>query len=215
VYVSEGLRPSVTSLLKSIASSQSSHLVHSFEDKTYNRTSYYFLGGNLQESVLALADTAFKSIDFTQHQGTHPTLGTVDHISFVPLENSTISDATLVAKSFCQSFIDSFQVPIYSYGELSSTKKKLKNLRKELGYFDQSQIQSSVPSVSSVPVPDYVTSSSPSSIHQNIRHGLTCVGVVPFVLNFNIRFRSIDPRSKVTQITQHLRSSNVRKKKTN
>lgn len=201
VYVSEGLRPAVTSLLKTAATSQSSILVHSFEDKTYNRTSYYFLGGSIQESVLSFARTAFQSIDFTQHQGTHPTLGTVDHISFVPLENATMLDATNVAQSFCQSFVESFQVPIYTYGELSPTKLKLKDLRKQLGYFGVSSTQST----SSPPVADFVP-----SITNTINHGITCVGVVPFVLNFNIRFRSIDPRQKVTQITQHVRSTYVR-----
>lgn len=188
-------------MLKSVANSQSSRLVHSFEDAVYNRTSYYFLGGNLQESVLNLADAAFRSIDFTTHQGTHPTLGTVDHISFVPLENATISEATQTANAFCRSFMESFQVPMYSYGDLSPHKTRLRDLRKELGYFEgQTQAVSST----NILTPTYAPTT------RDATKGIACVGVVPFVLNFNIRFRVSDPRQKVTQITQFLRSTHVR-----
>lgn len=34
-------------------------------------------------------------------------------------------------------------------------------------------------------------------------------GAVPFVLNFNLRFRSTDPRSSVIKVTSHLRTPEV------
>jgi hypothetical protein len=69
-----------------------------------------------------------------------------------------------------------------------------------LGYFDGS---SSVKLNSDSLEPDFPFGAySPSK-------GITCVGVVPFIINYNIRFRPQDKREKIIQITKSIRSEYV------
>ena len=39
--------------------------------------------------------------------------------------------------------------------------------------------------------------------------GIACIGVVPLVVNFNMRFRPQDPKEKVALITQAVRERNL------
>lgn len=193
VYVSSS--SSADALMK-IAKSQLSKLVHSFSDATYNRTSYFFMdkieNGNLKNSVLNFCSAAYKTIDFSKHQGTHPTLGTCDHLCFSPLGNTSIENAKLIAADIAIEYQNQFNVPVYKYGAISENNARLRDIRKSLGYF-----------TSNNPLKD------DTSINCDKTKGVTCMGVVPFVLNFNIQFSATSLREKVTQVTAYLRCPEV------
>lgn len=193
VYVSSS---SAAEFLKKVANGQLSKLVHSFSDVTYNRTSYFFMDKiencNLKSSLLNFCSAAFETIDLSTHQGTHPTLGTCDHVCFSPLGSTNIENVKLIAADIATEFQNQFNVPVFKYGAISENNARLRDIRKSLHYF-----------TSTHPVNDGLIKDCDKS------KGVTCMGVVPFVLNLNIQFSPTTTKEKVSKVTAHLRCSEV------
>lgn len=205
VYISEASRFSISNAIKKIALNQSSCLVHLFEDKIYNRSSYYFMGGDMKLTVKNLSDFAYNNIDFHLHHGNHPTLGTIDHISFTTLDSKLISIEKVAefAKEFSIEYSDYHKIPVFAYGLASSflPPRSLKDIRKSLNYFNKNTISYST-ALDSFPC-DY------GLLQIDGKKGITCIGAVPFVLNYNMRFRKTDLKEKVMEITKDIRSDKV------
>lgn len=138
-------------------------------------------------------------MDFSNHVGSHPSLGVVDHVSFVPLgEDACPLSATRAARDFSVAINadESAAVPIYYYGLLSDSQRRLQDLRRALGYFDRPATEpSSVgdvtgrrgasPGATAALVPDV----GPMAAFSASR-GVMTLGVVPeLVRNLNVRFR--------------------------
>eukprot|EP01041_Mallomonas_annulata_P005432 gene5432-10896_t len=202
VYVSDGLRGEVIQRLRWTGSNKDNCiLAHYFQDSTYNRTSFYLLGPKNVDVALDLCSEAISSIDFSAHSGTHPTLGVVDHVCFFPLGTATLSDAKNSALSFSSQLSTRHNIPIFLYGEASINKIKLKEIRKSLGYFDNT-FNSQKSLITPIP-PDI----GPNAINDKI--GISCVGAIPFVQNFNMKFANISEKSNVAKITKHIREDAV------
>jgi glutamate formiminotransferase len=224
VYVSEGLRKSVINQLRSTASTEGI-LAHSFVDATYGRTSFYLIEGNLVKRLLGLSREAFAAVDFSKHQGSHPALGTVDHVCFSPIGPETsMNDAKDVAIRFAEQISVEEQVPVYLYGELSAEKARLKEVRRQLGYF--SFPSQSIPSSGAAATLDEAKASFMERLQKHVQEseispsfgsresfsaskGVMCVGVVPYVQNFNMKFRIADPKKAVMQVTKAVRGPTV------
>jgi len=98
-------------------------------DKDHNRL-VVSLGGqpdSLQEAILEAAQIAISSIDLSQHQGSHPRIGAVDVIPFVPLQNITMEECVDLAHKFGQRYYKETGVPVYFY-EQAALKPERKNL---------------------------------------------------------------------------------------
>jgi glutamate formiminotransferase len=137
VYVSEARNIAAIKHLNSISKT---HLLHSFSDTTYNRTSFYFTGSNeeILSPVVEFCTQAFDSIDFSVHNGTHPTLGAIDHISLSPIGDETMQNTVTAARCIAQQLYECKSVPIYYYGALSPTNARLQDIRRSLNYFSSS-----------------------------------------------------------------------------
>jgi hypothetical protein len=147
VYVSEAARTDVISHLRTTAVTNGGKLAHSFADPVYGRTSYFLTGTDLAGRALALCNEAFKLIDYRTTQGTHPALGSVDHVCFQPLgSQTTLADTAKVALDFSARLYDAHRVPVFNYGESSPEKTPLKDIRKQLGYFEKSSISAGLSS---------------------------------------------------------------------
>ena len=158
-----------------------------------------------------------KLLDFSQHRGTHPTLGVIDNIVFSPLGSETMDTAkgqslrtslhfpssyntyiTGMALSFASRLNKSHEVPVYLYGFASPSSMMLKDIRKKLGYFNKAEHDSSFQA-------DMGTTSTAVSF----KTGLSCVGAVPMVINLNMRFRPEDKRAIISQVTKSIREPGV------
>jgi len=98
---------------------------------------------------------------------------------------------------------------VYKYGAASPQTHRLQYIRKQLGYFSNEHIDptrepSIIATGSDGLIPD-----EGSSFFYNKSKGISCIGAVPLIINFNIRYRVKDPRSKVLQVTQHIRRLDV------
>lgn len=167
-------------------------------------------------------------MDYSKHTGTHPTLGCVDHISFQPIGNTLLADVEPIAQRFCKTIHEDLNIPIFCYGsanmrnknKISLTDKtekieaqQLRVIRKELGYFDSCEGDMPLHSMrlakliasKQVPLtPDYgdLEAFDP-------KKGVMCVGAVPYVQNFNIKYLPIAPKALVSQVTKYVRRDDV------
>jgi glutamate formiminotransferase len=78
-----------------------------------------------------MAQKALERIDMTTHHGSHPRMGAVDVVPFIPVRGLGIPEAVQIAREFGR-FIGSLGVPVYYYEEaaLRPEREKLPDIRK-------------------------------------------------------------------------------------
>ncbi len=97
-------------------------------DKDHNRSVYTWIGK--PQAVLQAAKNitakAVELIDMTNHQGSHPRMGAVDVVPFVPVRNVENEEALEIAHNY-GAWLGSLGVPVYYY-EDAATKPERQNL---------------------------------------------------------------------------------------
>ncbi|MCY0864488.1 MAG: glutamate formimidoyltransferase [Sulfobacillus sp.] len=81
----------------------------------------------LVEALVRVARVAVERIDLRRHQGTHPRIGAVDVIPFVPLSGASLPDAVSVSRRLGERLAAELQLPVFYY-EASALKPERKNL---------------------------------------------------------------------------------------
>ena len=208
IYASESRTELVSQLLTVARSVSGVRQAHHFVDVPYNRTSFYLVSRNaslLCSTALSVCQEAFKFIDYSAHVGTHPTLGSVDHVCFSPLgAGSSVQDeARMLGREFGAALNQQEQVDVYLYGAASPSGARLQNIRRALDYFSPRDRDSrSEHVVSDVLLPSH---KGDDSLGQ--QKGVSCVGVVPLVVNYNIRLTTETSSSKAvaSRMTAQLR----------
>lgn len=178
-------------------------LAHQFVDAVYGRTGFFLIGDNLIDRSLSLCQEAFKLISYDSIQGTHPCLGVVDHVCFSPIGDAELTDTAEIAKTFSERLYSLEKVPVYNYAAASINGLALKDIRRELGYFQQGSMMDNMRQ--SKQPPDF----GDMSLDLNPSKGIMCVGAIKYLQNFNMRFRVNDSKKDVMQITKYVRDSDV------
>jgi len=200
VYVSTSKTSIIEGLKGSLRSFPAVKLAHHFVDAEYNRSSFFLVGRGEYASAaaLSLCRSATSELNYAEHVGTHPTLGSVDHICFSPLGDESLETVGAVARSFAEDLTSSLCIPSYTYGTASPTQRRLSDIRRELGYFGGTD------------------SSSGSSradfgadMTRDSSKGISTIGAVPLIVNFNMRFRTQDARKDVLQVSKAVRNQAV------
>ena len=102
-------------------------------DPDHNRSVLTYLGE--PEAVLkatqAMAKKAFELIDMTQHHGSHPRMGAVDVVPFIPIRGVETKEAVEIARRFAK-FVGEQGVPVYYYEDAATrpARKSLTDIRK-------------------------------------------------------------------------------------
>ena len=100
----------------------------------HNRTVFTYKGN--PEAVLAgtkrLAAKAIELIDMTKHSGSHPRMGAVDVVPFIPVREVSIDEALVIARAFGRFLGDELGVPVYYYEDAATCeeRKSLPKIRK-------------------------------------------------------------------------------------
>lgn len=100
----------------------------------HNRTVFTYKGD--PEAVLAgtkrLAAKAIELIDMTKHSGSHPRMGAVDVVPFIPVREVSIDEALVIARAFGRFLGDELGVPVYYYEDAATCeeRKRLPKIRK-------------------------------------------------------------------------------------
>ena len=167
-------------------------------DKDHNRL-VVSLGGepdSVQESILEAAKVAISTIDLAQHSGSHPRIGAVDVIPFVPLQNITMEECVDLAHRFGQRYYKETGVPVYFYEEaaLRPERKRLEVIRK--GQYEALKKE--------VGNPERHPDVGEPTLHPSA--GATVIGARKFLIAFNVNLGT-DDVNVAREIAQVVRSS--------
>jgi len=167
-------------------------------DKDHNRL-VVSLGGepdSVQEAILEAAKVAISTIDLVQHQGSHPRIGAVDVIPFVPLQNITMEECVDLAHRFGQRYYKETRVPVYFYEEaaLKPERKRLEVIRK--GQYEALKRE--------IVNPERHPDVGEPTLHPSA--GATVIGARKFLIAFNVNLGT-DDVNVAREIAKVVRSS--------
>lgn len=131
VNISEGRNTDLIDKVKAaLLEKEDVKMIDLDSDKDHNRTVFTYVGEprNVLESTKRLAAKAIELIDMTKHEGSHPRMGAVDVVPFVPVRNVEIEEAIEIAKEFGK-FLGDMGIPVYYY-EDAATRPERKSLVK-------------------------------------------------------------------------------------
>jgi glutamate formiminotransferase len=110
INISEGRRAEV---VDAVAAAGADHVLDVHRDPHHNRSVITVVG---EETARAVATAAIERIDLRGHVGTHPRMGSVDVVPFVPLADATMTDAVAARDRFCEWMARVHHVPCFRYG---------------------------------------------------------------------------------------------------
>ena len=134
VNISEGINLELVEQVKNaLMENNDIDLIDLNSDKDHNRTVFTYKGEPeaVLEATKRLAKKAIELIDMTKHTGSHPRMGAVDVVPFIPARNVTTEEAVQVAKEFGK-YLGSLGVPVYYYEEAATSpgRKSLVDIRR-------------------------------------------------------------------------------------
>ncbi|XP_042490631.1 formimidoyltransferase-cyclodeaminase-like isoform X2 [Macadamia integrifolia] len=176
-------------------------IIKKFEDRDYNRVRYTLVSyvahdttGNavyspLQQTVIAMVEAAYESINLELHSGAHPRLGVVDHICFHPLSRASLDEAAWLAKLVATDIGNRLQVPVYLYEAAHPTGKALDTIRRELGYFRPNSMGQWVGWALPEILP-HIPDVGPTQVSRD--RGIAVIGASPWYVTYNVPLMSTD-----------------------
>ena len=127
--ISEGVRLDVVErVVAAIRVVEGIRLLKVSSDADHNRTVLSYLGAPeaVLEATKNMARRALELIDMSQHSGSHPRLGAVDVVPFVPVRGVDMDEAVEISHAFGR-FVGEMGIPVYYY-ERSATRPERENL---------------------------------------------------------------------------------------
>ncbi len=123
---SEGREPRFAEELKRVLGRYPVKVLDRVMDRDHNRSQITFLGvpDAVEEAAMALAARALDLIDMRQHKGSHPRMGAVDVVPFIPIRGMTMAEAVELARRFGRAFADAHQVPVFFYEEACTSEAR-------------------------------------------------------------------------------------------
>jgi glutamate formiminotransferase len=132
--VSEGRRPDVVRALVDAAQTAGAAVLDVHSDADHHRSVLTVVGTAeaLAESAFHLAEATARTIDLRTHRGTHPRIGALDVLPFVPLASTPMEAAIETAHRVGERIGNALGVPVYFYGEaaLHEDRRRLVNVRR-------------------------------------------------------------------------------------
>jgi glutamate formiminotransferase len=167
-------------------------------DPDHNRTVITFVGdkSSVLEGAFAVAKSAVELIDLRKHKGTHPRMGAVDVIPFVPIKGITMDETVELSKTLAKRIGEELKVPVYLYAE-SATKEE----RRSLPNIRQGEFEGFFEKIKD---PNWAPDFGPNEVHETA--GVTAVGAREFLIAYNIYLNTKDV-SIAEKIAKSIRES--------
>ena len=166
-------------------------------DADHNRSVFTYLGDpeSVLEATKAMAARALDLIDMSEHQGSHPRMGAVDVVPFVPVRGMETEDAVRIARRF-GAFLGGLGVPVYYYEEAATRPEweKLPAIRK--GQYEALEAK--------LKDPAWAPDEGPQRF--NPRAGATVTGVRFPLVAFNVNLRTADQAvaDRIARAVRHI-----------
>jgi glutamate formiminotransferase len=131
---SEGRREDVIEAIVAALRVPGARLVYRQTDPDHNRLDATVLGDAdaVRRSAMAGAAAAIERIDMDEHHGSHPRMGAVDVIPFMPVRDVTMDEVIELACGFAKELAETLGVPVYLYDRaaLSPERASLAEVRR-------------------------------------------------------------------------------------
>lgn len=121
VNISEGRDELV---LRELALAVGHDLLDIHSDPDHNRSVFTMVG---EDAPRRLAEAAVSMMTIANHDGVHPRIGMIDVVPFVPLKNSTMTDAIQARNDFAHWASKELSIPCFFYGP----ERTLPSIRKD------------------------------------------------------------------------------------
>ena len=134
INVSEGTDTAkIAAITKALEAVEGVVIMDINSNSDHNRSVYTFMGDPemVLEGAKRLSDAALEQIDMTVHKGSHPRMGAVDVVPFVPIRNVSPEEALEIARAYGK-YLGGKGVPVYYYEDAATKpeRKVLVNIRK-------------------------------------------------------------------------------------
>jgi len=153
-------------------------------DADHNRADCTFLGAPeaVEECAAALCARAVELIDMREHTGSHPRMGAVDVVPFVPIRDIEMSEAVEVARRFGTSFAELHGIPVFFYEEACTREG-----RRNLADVRRGEYEGMAAKLAE---PDWQVDAGPQVFNE--RSGVTAVGARMPLVAFNVNLATGD-----------------------
>jgi glutamate formiminotransferase len=131
---SEGRRPDVIEAIVAALRVQGARLVYRQADPDHNRLDTTVLGDAdaVRRSAMAGAAVAIELIDMDEQRGSHPRMGAVDVIPFMPVRDVSMDEVVELARGFGKELAETLDIPVYLYDRaaISPERASLADVRR-------------------------------------------------------------------------------------
>jgi glutamate formiminotransferase / 5-formyltetrahydrofolate cyclo-ligase len=197
--ISEGKRKDIIELcVDQIRNNKDLKLIDYSSDPDHNRTVITLVGPieSVIEGVFNLTKKAIELIDLNDQKGTHPRMGAIDVIPFVPLVNTTMQECVEATEKLGKMIADQLDLPVYLYANSakSEQRKALPNIRKgEFENFDEK-------------IKDPVWKPDFGKAIKHKTAGVVAIGAREFLIAFNV-YLNTDDLNVAQDISKRIRES--------
>lgn len=118
---SEGRDPGFLEEVARVAARSGVDVLDASRDEDHHRAVLTFIGdpASVEAAAVAVARVALERIDMGVHRGSHPRIGALDVLPFVPLVGCTLEDAVRSAHRVGEE-LQALGLPVYFYGAAST-----------------------------------------------------------------------------------------------
>jgi len=195
---SEGRDPSFLKELEVVLAQYPVKTLDLTMDRDHNRAIITFLGAPdvVEACTMAVTSRALDLIDMRKHKGSHPRMGAVDAVPFVPIRDMTMAEAVGIARRFGKAFAERHRVPVFFYEEActSEGRRNLADIRKGEYEGMAKKLQD----------PAWIVDAGPQALHE--KSGVTAVSArMPLVaLNVNLHTNDVEVAKKIANAVRHV-----------
>jgi glutamate formiminotransferase len=182
--ISEGVRLDVVEqVVDAVRAVEGIKLLKVSPDADHNRTVLSYLGtpDAVLQATKGLARKAFELIDMAKHRGSHPRLGAVDVVPFVPVRGVGMDDAVEVAREFGR-FVGEMGIPVYYYEQAATRPERV-----DLPAIRKGEYEGLARKLAD---PDWQPDEGPATF--DARSGAVVTGARPALVAFNVNLCTTD-----------------------
>ena len=166
-------------------------------DPDHNRSFLTYLGDPdpVLQATKMMTTKALELIDMTQQKGSHPRMGAVDVVPFVPIRNVEKQEAVEVALQFGQ-FLGGQGVPVYYYEDAATRPERVNLAKVRKGQYEGLEEK--------LKDPAWVPDEGPAQF--NPKAGATATGArCPLIaFNVNLRTTDVDIAQRIAKAVRHI-----------
>ena len=195
---SEGREPDFLKALEAAVRPFPVKILDLSRDADHNRADMTILGepAAVEEAAMAVTCRAVDLIDMTRHKGSHPRMGAVDVVPFIPVRGVAMDEAAAIARRFGKAFGEAKGVPVFFYEDAatSEARRNLADVRK--GEYEALPAK--------LEDPAWTVDAGPQEF--NPRAGATAVAArMPLIaFNVNLNCNDLEVARKIAHAVRHV-----------